>query len=395
MTLRWFHRVAGIAVAIPLTLTALSGALLLLRDPYYRARFPDLARPVTAWQADLRAATLERIDALFLPATPRVVKFPRERFNAFHVYLTDGSEALVDPITATVLDRWEWHDRPMPWLFELHAHLLAGDVGKTVNGAAAVGAILLALSGALVWWPRRRAMPAGRVIPARLSPGDLLRSHAGTGILAALPLLLFTATGAGIVFYGPVSKAMGGIFDRRPSLEPTAVVVPRTAAPRPWRDILAAADGAFDGTTPAMLSPGTSKNAVVTFRTRLPGEWHPNGRSYVLVNPYDARVVQAIDARTQGAGTRAMHALYPIHAARTGGAVMTAIAGITSLALAWLGVGGAWLFVCRWVRASAATRGPSVPRLQQEVAWRRGREVSPHGGVEPGQRRSARSSAAR
>ena len=151
------HRFAGLALAIPLTLAALSGALLLLRGPWYRAQFPLIAVPPSEQEAARYPDALAAMDGAFLPARPRVVKFPRDGFNAFHVYLTDGSEALVAPATAAVLDRWHWNERAMPFLFELHAHLLAGTVGKTLNGMAAAGGVIMAVSGVIMWWPRRRA----------------------------------------------------------------------------------------------------------------------------------------------------------------------------------------------------------------------------------------------
>lgn len=363
--LRTFHRVAGLAVAIPLTLTALSGALLLLRDPYYRWQFPTLDRSWTTTSAEERGAILNRVDAMFAPAKPRVVKFPRDRFNAYHVYLTDGSEAFVDARDGTLLDRWRWHERAAAWVFELHAHLLAGDTGKIVNGVAAIAALLLLASGLGAWWPRRRSLPPSRALPAGLSPATLLRSHAATGVLVALPLGLFAATGAGIVFYEPVSRIMSGVFDHRPPLQPDARVAPSPERERPWREVIAAADAALGGTRPAMVYPGTAANAAIRFRTRLDGEWHPNGRSYVLVNPYDASVVQVIDARAEGRGTRAMHALYPLHAARAGGVLMIALAAVTGIALGWLGVGGAYLYAGRWRRArGCAHREPGNPRTR-------------------------------
>jgi uncharacterized iron-regulated membrane protein len=99
-----------------------------------------------------------------------------------------------------------------------------------------------------------------------------------------------------------------------------------------------------------MYSPGTATNAAATFRKRLPGEWHPNGRSYVLVDPYRGVVVQAIDARQQGRGTRMMYGLYPVHAATVGGPVFIAVAALTGVGLGWLAIGSAWSYLGRLLR---------------------------------------------
>ena len=111
-----------------------------------------------------------------------------------------------------------------------------------------------------------------------------------------------------------------------------------------------------------MYYPGAGVNAVLTFRKSLPGEWHPNGRSYVLVDPYRAEVVQAIDARAQGTGTRLMHALYPVHAATVGGTVFAVIAFVSAFGLVWLAIGGSWAYLARTARRPAAARRARASR---------------------------------
>ena len=39
------------------------------------------------------------------------------------------------------------------WLVKLHSNLLAGPIGRAVNGAGAVCLTLLCLTGAFIWWP--------------------------------------------------------------------------------------------------------------------------------------------------------------------------------------------------------------------------------------------------
>jgi uncharacterized iron-regulated membrane protein len=174
--------------------------------------------------------------------------------------------------------------------------------------------------------------------------------------------VLFVGTGAAIVFYDGVESIVTAVMDARPAEEPDAHVALRAdATRRPWTEVLPVLDATFaDGPT-VFYYPGTDTNARLMFRKRLPGEWHPNGRSYVLMDPYTAQVVQAIDARAQGAGTRLMHALYPIHAAKTGGVAMILVAAFAAVALAWLSVSGAWAYLGRLLmRNRRATRDSSL-----------------------------------
>lgn len=43
--------------------------------------------------------------------------------------------------------------RAVEWLVDFHTNLLAGDVGRTVNGIGAMCLTLLCLTGAVIWWP--------------------------------------------------------------------------------------------------------------------------------------------------------------------------------------------------------------------------------------------------
>lgn len=343
--LRLIHRIVGLALAIPVILVALSGGALLLRDPYYRARFPALTQAITEAQLGRQADALTRLERQFQPDGVRIVKFPREGMNAFHAYLSDGSEAFVNPRTNGVIARFRWNESLPAFLFDLHAHLMMGATGETLNGFAALGLVFLGLTGLVVWFPRRAAFPLRRPLPDRVSPGEMLRAHSASGVLLLAPVIVFAATGAALVFYEQGSVVMTTLFDAAPAAEPSAVVPRRDVPHRPWAEILAAVDGALTESGPRMYYPGSGENAVLTFRKSLPGELHPNGRSYVLVDPYAAQVVQAIDARGQGAGTRAMHAVYPVHGALVGRVVLIPLAMLAAVGLAWLAVGGTWSYL--------------------------------------------------
>jgi uncharacterized iron-regulated membrane protein len=344
--LRLVHRWLGLLLALVVFAVAASGGLLLLRDPYYRFVHPSLGEPA---DPGARAAVLTRIER-DADAAVRLVKLPRDGMNVFQVWYADDTEAFVHARTGDVIDRWHPVDRLPAFLFELHAHLLAEPNGTLVNGFVALFVLFMALTGIVLWWPARRgAFRLRRAVPRHAGPGEILRSHAAVGALAALPIAVFVGTGAAIVFYDDVERVVTAVMNARPAEEPDAHVAPRSEARRPWSQLLQALDRTFPEGQAVFYYPGTGTNARLMFRKRLPGEWHPNGRSYVLIDPYSSAVVQAIDARAQGAGTRLMHAVYPVHAAKVGGVAMTLVAALAALALAWLSVGGAWAYVGRRV----------------------------------------------
>ncbi len=373
--LRVVHRWLGLLLALIVVAVASTGGLLLLRDPYYRLAYPALARPVTPEETARRPEVLAIIESQWRHRGVRLVKFPQEGVNAFHLWLTDGREAFVDPRTAELIDEWHWSERLPAFVFELHAHLLAEPNGTVVNGVAALFVVFMGITGVVLWWPgRRRAYRLSGAIPGQTTPAALLRSHAAIGVIALVPVLLFAATGAAIVFYDETARVVTPLLDSRPAMVPDAHVSPVDAPRRPWSEILDALGRTFPDGQDVFYYPGNAQNARLMFRKRLPGEWHPNGRSYVLIDPYTASVVQAIDARAQGAGTRVMHAIYPVHAAKVGGAWMVIAGAIAAAGLTWLAAGGAWVWAGRRAR-QAARRGSRAPVPIPELKPRRHAEL--------------------
>jgi uncharacterized iron-regulated membrane protein len=367
--LRVAHRWLGLALAAVVVVVAASGGLLLFRDPYYRAVYPALGSPLSDVAVARRAEVLTAIEARWEADGIRLVKFPGAGLNAYQVWLRDGSEAFVHAETGEIIDRWHWAGRLPAFLFELHAHLLVEPSGTLTNGITAIFIVFMSLTGIVLWWPvRRGAFRLRRAVPSRLTSGELLRSHAAVGALASLPVLVFAGTGAAIVFYDEVAPVISRVMDVRPPPQPDAHVDRRNSPGRPWNAVLSTIDRTFaDGQT-VFYYPGTSANARLMFRKRLPGEWHPNGRTYVLLDPYTAEVVQAIDARAQGAGTRLLHAVYPVHAAKVGGVTMVVTAGFAAACLSWLAAGGAWAYLSR--RAAGRRAADRAPRALESSASR-------------------------
>ena len=83
----------------------------------------------------------------------------------------------------------------------------------------------------------------------------------------------------------------------------------------------------------------------------------------VIVDPYDARVVQAIDARAQGRGARLMQAVYPVARGESRRRV-AGLAAVTGAGLAWLAASGAAAYAWRRLRrAPSGRRRAARPRL--------------------------------
>lgn len=331
------HRWTGAAVGLVLALFGLSGALLLWKPvwagvPQVAAPLPDaaIARLATATQA-LGATGVTLPSAEFGVAQAR---FGRDGGGA---YLGGQGEVLA-----------RWHvssERFEIWLFDLHHHLLLGETGDLIGGILALAGLAFLITGAILWW-RTRSTFEVRLLPRRLTRPAIVRHHRDLGLLA-LPVLLVSFATAAMLGLKPVGEGVANLLSPA-AVNDTATAPPRTKggvlpAAADWSAMIAAARSAFPRGEIRMVLLPRKPGDLVQIRLRQPGEWHPNGRSGVWLDPATAHVVARQDAGAAPLGVRARNAAYPLHAGALGlpyRLLMTA----AGLALTLLGSLAVWSF---------------------------------------------------
>lgn len=86
-------------------------------------------------------------------------------------------------------------------LIDLHDNLLAGELGRAVNGAAAIAVLLVAFSGLFIWWPGirrwRRSLTLRRAVGWKRFTWDL---HSAAGIWTFAFIVIFAASGVYLCF---------------------------------------------------------------------------------------------------------------------------------------------------------------------------------------------------
>lgn len=362
--IRQIHAWAGVVLSLILAVLGLSGALLVFEDDWLRLALPEaqVAGPADpAALGDVAAALQQRYGEAM-----GTVVFAGGDIGLHKAYLADGRFAYAGD-GGRLAAEWRGEARPEAWLFDLHHHLLAGETGEMVAGVAGLAGALLVLTGLVVWLPAWRAT-GWRVWPASARRRDLVGSHRNLGLITALPVFLLCLTGVAIVFHGPT----------RALLEAAA---PGPAAPAPpgglgqgpvdWPRALAAAQAAFPEAEIRTASPPAGPGSPATVRLRQPAEWHPNGRTVAWIDPATARVAGTVDAQALGGGARLQNAVYPIHAASVGGALYDAVVALSGLALAALGLVGAWSFLRTPRRLRRRHRGAAADGEPCAVVVRR------------------------
>ncbi|MBN1239546.1 MAG: PepSY domain-containing protein [Gammaproteobacteria bacterium] len=366
---RLLHVYAGLALSLLLLALAVTGGALVYKEAYWRLVYPELRGPAPQLGAQDHAAAIDAALDRFGSAV-RSVKLPEPGVPAYHVYLEDG-EAFISADGQRVIDAWSPSDRLMSLLFDLHAHLMAGDAGERIVGILGLAASVMVVTGFVLWWPVRRRFAARHLWLRGTSRKDLLEWHRDAGALTSPVLLLVLLTGSGLVFYGPAQTILNGMFgDPAPAAAEALAEAGGTAAAPPTvrADVhmLETAAAAFPQDARLVFYYPSRGGDPAGFRIRQSCEMHPNGRSYLYFENGGRRVLSREDACAVPPGQQAVHAMYPLHAGKTGGPLYKLAVFLSAVALAGLSATGVATYLIR-LRRTAARNAAAIAAEPRRV----------------------------
>lgn len=331
------HRWAGGLIGLVLAVLGLSGALLVYRDAWLRLTLPHAA---DAYHTDpaVIASTVQRLfDG---EGAPRSIVLASHEIGVHRLSYGEGEGAYADQ-AGNIIARWSstW-ERPEIWLFDLHHHLLSGDVGETITGIAALIGLGFVITGIILWWRTRKTFEF-RLWPKRMSRPAIVRHHRDLGVVLSPLLFLSMLTGAVIVFR-PVANLLLSPFSSPAEMEaarrpPEAKGGALALKGSDWVAVIGAAQARFPDAELRVVSLPRKPGELVTVRLRQPAEWIPNGRSLVWFDPADGRLIEARDALTLPSGAQIFNLAYPIHAGKVGGLLWQLVMTASGLTLAMLG----------------------------------------------------------
>lgn len=92
----------------------------------------------------------------------------------------------------------------MEWFVDLHDNLLAGQVGRTINGIGGTLVLVIVLTGAVLWWPGKGRWLGSMVVrPARKSKPLTWQLHSALGFWAFAMLFVWALTAVYFAFPTP------------------------------------------------------------------------------------------------------------------------------------------------------------------------------------------------
>lgn len=388
----WMHFGLGLGAGLMILALAASGALLTLESPLTAAlearqrRLPGVAPgsrlALEPLLVKVQAAQPElRITGVRVAADPsRALELSRAR----------GQVLYVDPYTGRVLGagapelraafRWlqDWHrwlDTTGPW----RAY------GRALTGAGTLALGLLALSGAVLWWPTRvtRATLGRKVLP---QPGLRGRPrnfnwHNVAGFWSAWPLLLIVGTGAVMAYPWAdalLNRAVGGApvparAERAPrSPEPGArgdAGVLSAATTRGLDACLERAQLQVAGWRTLSWRWPTPDDGRLSLSIESGDGTRPDGRGQLTFDRSSGTVLRWEPFAERDAGRRARAWARALHTGEAGGVlgqILAASSACVACLLVWTGWALAWT---RLRNPRGRARGAAATRVQAEPTW--------------------------
>ena len=183
-----------------------------------------------------------------------------------------GSTAYLNPYTGQVLGLQTEKQLPVfKFAEDLHRRLLAGEVGKALSGLSALFILVITATGIVLWWPKTRAMLAGRLRIKWGASGKRLTHdlHIVLGFYTSLFLFGIALTGV-IMSYRWATESLFTLTNSRPTVGLLAPVSAQPGSPRAVAYDAALRTGQATYRTARFWRVGAPKDSVAAIAVSAP-----------------------------------------------------------------------------------------------------------------------------
>lgn len=330
------HEWVGLVSALFLIVIAVSGSALVFENEIDRALNPSTSF-VTPGGAPLPIETL---------VTSVLAAYPKDQVTglriadkpdqAYELSLKSRQSAMVDPYTGRVLGLRNREQSFARWVHLLHTRLVAGKLGEAVVGWLTIAMLGLALTGLVLWWPRR-ILRIGSSSSWKRTNFNL---HNVLGFYSSLVLLCITLSGVLIGFENltdPLVKRLNPAAPDAPAPHSTPV---SGRARISTDEAITIAERALPGAFASNVGVPTEPTAVFRILKKFPEDRTPAGRSRVYVDQFSGKVLLVENTRTAPLGTRILNLKRSAHTGDIFGAPTEALYFLVSLGIAGQAITG-------------------------------------------------------
>jgi uncharacterized iron-regulated membrane protein len=367
------HRWAGLGLGLYLILMSLTGVALLFEEEYLVWRYPGLYRLNKADAGDVRIdALLDTVQSRYPNRRIWQVQAPTatrdtylinvEGQGGYRRVFADASGRIVGELPV---------DSFMLLVKRVHGNLYSLWQGRRINGVLGLATIVLAASGAVVWWPGIRR--AWRSLGVTWSGGWLTvtrRLHGAVGIWSFAFIVMFALTGAYFCFDAVFYRLLGGgsAQSNPPSPQSDAALSDSTLRPQVQALIARAEEvspgkrfwalfppASAAGAIQIVLGPADASAAVVT------RDFNATGQRFIYFDQYSGEPLAQWDVTNPTLADAVRSWARPLHRGSFDGGgvkILWVAVGLAPSILFVAGVAMWWARAFRpWLGRRAARRG--------------------------------------
>jgi uncharacterized iron-regulated membrane protein len=234
-------------------------------------------------------------------------------------------QTYIDQYRGTILYIKNQKQSLIEWIFDLHANLLGGTAGRTINAWIAIVAEIFSVAGLLLWWRGRKYWRMGfEYRPHASWKRQTWDLHSIGGFLFFLPLLLLAVSGIYYSYVNGYTAIAVAITGKIPNGWPAP---PASSYPAKWQpldSILENSDTQLPDCQAAHIEFPTG-NTSMTIRFICPirplgiMEPHNFGLTYLYVDPPTAQVLAVDRFDRSGVGVMSVRMMQSIHFGEFGG----------------------------------------------------------------------------
>jgi uncharacterized iron-regulated membrane protein len=292
-----FHLWAGLTATIFLALLGITGSLIVFEDEIDSWLNPRPHVNPASERLSLNTLTA-RLEAACPSYQVAGFTFPSRNDIPFAAFL--HSEKLrknmgvdINPNTGQVFPATSQKNNFTGHVHQLHTHLLMGRAGSTVMAFAAVFLLFLAVTGLILWWPRK-------IFTIRWSGHGLRLNfdlHNALGIYSSLFLLIFAFSGM-VIHWENLASNLIRYVTRTPVEAAMADASPPVAEATSISadQALAIAESAAPGARPTFMQLGP--DGPMRIAMKFPEDHTPAGRTIVLIDRYTGKILSLKNTRT-------------------------------------------------------------------------------------------------
>lgn len=304
-----FHRWVALVTSVLILVVAVTGSALVFEGAMDRGLNPHLWR-VTPGSHPLSLDSLAAHASSAVGAPVTGFSLSLDPGRAW-VGTIRGGQVFVDPYSGAVLGKRTGSEfaRTLPALLHaLHTSLMKEGVGSTVVALVTLAALLLTLTGVVIWWRDNRWQVRWSASWKRI----VFDLHHSLGIMASL--VLFIVTASGMALHYEVAGRMIAKLDATPRAE-----LPNQPAGAPGSSTISldslahVARRALPGASITFFSLPPKATQPFIVAMRFPEDRTPGGRSRVSVDRFRGTLLAVRDTRDAGTGTALNNMMRSLH----------------------------------------------------------------------------------